>query len=366
VVAWGANQSGQINVPPGLSNVVAVAAGALHSVALRADGTVVVWGGSSRTGEPNIPPGLIKVAGIDANGNLTLALRENGTVVGWGGSTTTPVPAYLHGVIGVSVGASSGDLSLALLTNGTLAAWSALGPATNVPSGLTNLIAVEASVSLSTQEPFPTATNLVLRSNGTVVVWSANTSALTNIPPGLSNAVALAGGVTHALALVNDGRPLIVRPPVGGTRYSGADLILKAKAIGNASLSFQWFKDGNPLPDGTNETCVLPSAQLTDAGNYQFAVSNALGVAQSLAVPVTIVDRAPVLLSQPVSGLACYGSPFSVGASVIGSGPMQLSWLQNGALLATGTDELVFSRALPPHGRVAQLSNINNILNKMH
>ena len=35
---------GQSDVPAGLSNVVAVAAGGQHSLALKADGTVVAWG----------------------------------------------------------------------------------------------------------------------------------------------------------------------------------------------------------------------------------------------------------------------------------------------------------------------------------
>ncbi len=52
VVAWGAgtncpgdnNKYGQSVVPVGLSNVVAIAAGAYHSLVLKADGGVVAWG----------------------------------------------------------------------------------------------------------------------------------------------------------------------------------------------------------------------------------------------------------------------------------------------------------------------------------
>ena len=44
VVAWGDNDSGQTNVPSGLSNVVAIAAGGYHSLALTAEGRVVAWG----------------------------------------------------------------------------------------------------------------------------------------------------------------------------------------------------------------------------------------------------------------------------------------------------------------------------------
>src|SRR5512140_3211399 len=40
VIGWGDNTYGQITVPDGLSNVVAIAAGTYHSLALKADGTV--------------------------------------------------------------------------------------------------------------------------------------------------------------------------------------------------------------------------------------------------------------------------------------------------------------------------------------
>ncbi len=44
-VGWGYDAFGQMsNAPAGLDDVVAVSAGVMHSVALRADGTVAVWG----------------------------------------------------------------------------------------------------------------------------------------------------------------------------------------------------------------------------------------------------------------------------------------------------------------------------------
>ncbi|MCX6923293.1 MAG: hypothetical protein NT154_08805, partial [Verrucomicrobia bacterium] len=45
VVAWGVNNYGQCNVPLGLRNVVGLAGGMDHSLALLADGEVAVWGG---------------------------------------------------------------------------------------------------------------------------------------------------------------------------------------------------------------------------------------------------------------------------------------------------------------------------------
>jgi alpha-tubulin suppressor-like RCC1 family protein len=351
LVAWGLGSSGQTNVPAGLSNVVAVTAGNVHSAALRSDGTVVVWGGDTRNLQTNIPPGLMKVKAIDAGSSQTLALREDGKVVSWGGTSTVPIPAGLNGVMGVAASlSSSGVYDLVLFTNGTVVAWGDLGAPTNMPAGLSGVTAVDAG-GLEQTVNFAMA----LRSNGTVVAWGSANGGVTNVPTAVSNAVAIAAGASHAVALLNDGRPLVLRPPVGGTFFTGRDLVLKAKASGNAPLSYQWSKDGGALIGATAETLVLPTAQFSDAGSYQLIVSNALGVTQSVPVPVTIVDSPPVLMSQPVSRFAYYGSPFSVGASIIGSGPLQLQWLQNGVPTFSDTNDLVFEHALPQQAGNYQL-----------
>ncbi len=54
VMAWGWNYYGQTNVPAGLINVTAIAAGLSHTVALKSDGTVVGWG-SNEDGQITLP-----------------------------------------------------------------------------------------------------------------------------------------------------------------------------------------------------------------------------------------------------------------------------------------------------------------------
>ena len=94
VVGWGLNNCGQAAVPSGLTGVVAMAGGrsledyegdyfdAAYSLALKQDGTVEAWGtmwGSSR--QSIVPPGLSGVVAIAAGGDHALALKQNGTVV---------------------------------------------------------------------------------------------------------------------------------------------------------------------------------------------------------------------------------------------------------------------------------------------
>jgi hypothetical protein len=119
---------GQINVPPRLARVVAIAAGGLHSLALQADGTLVAWGDNLAAGQTNLPPGLTGVVAIAAGFYHSLALKSDGTVVAWGSNAEgqSEPPAGLTGVVAIAAGYAH---SLALKADGSVVAWgSHIGP----------------------------------------------------------------------------------------------------------------------------------------------------------------------------------------------------------------------------------------------
>src|ERR1041385_8905151 len=64
-LAWGSNSYGQTNVPPEATNVLALAGGDFHCLALRADGTVVRWG-AYLVGFPTTVSDVIVVVGLGA------------------------------------------------------------------------------------------------------------------------------------------------------------------------------------------------------------------------------------------------------------------------------------------------------------
>jgi alpha-tubulin suppressor-like RCC1 family protein len=126
----------------GLTGVTAIAAGAEHALALRADGTVWSWGsgyhgqtghGSNRTVcEPTQVTALQGVTAISAGSQHSLALLADGTVWAWGQngmgqlgdgtneSRNVPVKVPLMGVTKLGAG---GHHSLAVTVNGSVWTW---------------------------------------------------------------------------------------------------------------------------------------------------------------------------------------------------------------------------------------------------
>jgi hypothetical protein len=192
VFAWGDDDNGQANVPMGLTNIVAVAGGFTHTLALSANGIVTGWG-MNTFGQLSIPSGLAEVVAIGAGLYHSVALRANGEVMAWGydfyGQTT--VPPYLTNITAISVGYQH---NLALRADGTVLAWGD-SLLTQVPTGLTNVIAIAAGE----------AHSLVLMRDGTVVAWGDNTHGRSSTPLGLSNVVAIAAARDFNLALRSDG-----------------------------------------------------------------------------------------------------------------------------------------------------------------
>ena len=97
-----------------LSNVVSLASGGGHALALKKDGAVVAWGNNSYDAA-TVPAGISNVITIAATENESLALKRDGTVVAWGNNHDgqTSVPDGLSNVVAI---ASAGDFSLAITT----------------------------------------------------------------------------------------------------------------------------------------------------------------------------------------------------------------------------------------------------------
>ncbi|MDT4953778.1 MAG: hypothetical protein QOJ02_1916 [Acidobacteriota bacterium] len=307
VWAWGDNSQGQLgngttngsSYPVLVSNLFSVrniAAGGNHNVALKNDGTVWTWG-DNRAGQlgdgTNVPSrntpvqvrGLTNVIDIAAGEGHTLALKSDSTIWAWGSNSAGqlgigssddnphPVPVQVGTVVpGITRIMAGGDCSFAIVYGGATWAWGAnsygkLGDGTSdtmrtsptLVAGTTNIRAISArsnhvialrndnsiwtwgindfgqlglGASDALAHPTPSqVTNLAAASaaaggghtlisqlGGPVWVWGKNYygqlgtgSADTNphptpvALPSLTNVAAVAAGNEHSLALLSNG-----------------------------------------------------------------------------------------------------------------------------------------------------------------
>ena len=196
VAAWGDSGEGQTTIPSDLTGylVQAVAANQYHSLALQNNGVVWVWGNNVYE-QPTVPSGLVGVVAIETGVFHILALKRNGGVVAWGWNVyfQTNVPTGLTNVAAITGG---NGFSLALKSDGSLVVWGLENQfgQTDIPTGLNDVIAISSGA----------YHNLALKQNGTVVAWGDNRDGQSTVPTDLTGVIAIGAGDYHSIALKAD------------------------------------------------------------------------------------------------------------------------------------------------------------------
>jgi alpha-tubulin suppressor-like RCC1 family protein len=206
------------------SGVVAIAAGNKHCLALKSDGTVWSWG-SNVAGELGIgnrstsftsPPtfintpvqviGINEVVAIAAEASCSLALKSDGTVWAWGENvpiTNTISPTVKNNITTI---APIGTITEPIITTLPVTSFRPPSSISTIPVQITELsevIAIAAGGHFS----------LALKSDGTVWAWGHNSwgqlgdgtvvDSSTPVQVNVPNSVkAVAAGYEHALALI--------------------------------------------------------------------------------------------------------------------------------------------------------------------
>ena len=325
--AWGENGFGELGTGNlintnvitnvvGLGNVVAIASGDNHNLALLVDGTVWAWGyngygqlGNGTNTNSNIPlkvPGLRGVTAIAASSNQSFALRSDGTLWGWGSNgngalglghnINRNVPTQVlnndYSVFGgVKQVAAGGDHTFAQKQDGSWWVWGTnsagqLGIGSTVspyyfPTPFNSLPGVS-------QLSAGYSHTLALKNDGTVYVWGDNTygqlglgnTQAISVPVKINNNTytAIGTGTYHSLATRSDATvwawgynsngqlgnnsiaqsniPVQVSGISGATGLAGSGLHSLA-AVGG--LVYAWGYNGyGQLGDGTNTQRLTP------------------------------------------------------------------------------------------------------------
>ncbi len=301
--------------PPDLSNVVVIAAGAQHGLALKSDGSVVAWGNNS-FGQTNVPAGLDSVVAIAAGDYHSLALRADGTVVAWGNNSKgqTNVPAGLTNVAAVFAGpdystAIVGESPPTLLTQ---------PPDVSIWPGQTATFTVKtigtAPLRFQWQlngEFIEGATNSWCR----VDRASSNDAGIYSVVVSNSRGVAVS---REAFLILRQTPPVILSQPVNQTGFPGTTVSFSVAVESSPPVSYQWLFNDQPITGANNSELLLTNLTSAAAGEYRVLVSNAFGTRTSSVARLSVALLAA--WGRAIPGLSDASSKLRiVGAIAAGS-----------------------------------------------
>lgn len=299
VVGWGRNDFGQCNTPAAATDVVVVAAGEYHSLAIKAGGSVLAWGKTDE-GQCTVPSTATSAVAVAAGGYHSLALRADGTIITWGNNTygQCTVPSAATNIVAISAG---WNYSLAVRADGTVLAWGQNNAnQCSVPGWLTNAVGIAAGGEHG----------LAFRAAGSATAWGANDYDQCTGIPSMTNAVAMAGGGFHSLALKADGSV------VGwGNNSSGQRTIPAAATNVIAIAAGHWHSvalkaDGTVIAWGSGGMgqCNVPSSvnilypaittnstvNMDVPGTYEVTYSVSYLSLESVVRTVVVIDPTPL------------------------------------------------------------------------
>jgi alpha-tubulin suppressor-like RCC1 family protein len=344
VWAWGLNGNGRLGIGDpsipfsatpmqvvDLSDIVSIAAGSYHAMALKADGTVWAWGynGSGQLGtgtyvdqsrprQVNLPVG---VAGIAAGGSHSVALLVDRSVMTWGDNTfgqlglgvdpavlpTSAVPTLIAATLlpRQIVAIAAGNFHSLAVNSRQVVAWGYNGQGQLGDGSLTNRsrpVVVPVLANENTVAIAAGGMHSVARlADGTVRTWGDNawgqlgvfgiSNSLSPVNPGLETVAAIAGGGYHSAAIRSD-----------GTIWSwGRD--------GEGQLG-----DGPAYSSGFGPVITTTQAVSVGAGTW---TGYAIG-------PVTIASAQPGALSFGRQRFGTTTAPQSVSIANTGSMPLSI------------------------------------------
>lgn len=340
LLSWGNNAYGQLGNDPAIlfnefspvavvnaNDIVAVAAGHVHSLALKSDGTVLAWGNDSGgqlgdnatledKAKPVVVSGANQIIAIAAGYFYSLALKSDGTLMAWGNNSKgqlgdsailadKPTPVAVSGasdIVAISAGA---EHSLALKADGTMLAWGLdvdgqLGDNAQfvdqllpVPvANANNIVGISAGYNHS----------LAFTSSGNVLAWGSDFGGQLgdNLPKvnkptpvavnGANQVIAVSGGHFHSLALTSSGTMLAwgsdtfgelgdgnqVNPQGVPVTVQNVSNIVAIDAGGQFSLALK--SDGTLQSWGQDNAGQLGNGTDPNGGGSNTSVSVSLGV----------------------------------------------------------------------------------------
>ncbi len=131
--------------------------------------------------------------------------------------------------------------------------------------------------------------------------------------------------------------PLLVEMPVDQELAEGSNAVFSVTVTGSEPMTYQWRRNGSPMPGATSAVLEITDIGLSDGGNYSVTVSNAAGQITSTAGSLTVIPAGeatpPQIHSEPQSQVATPGQIVQFSVTASGTPQLRYQWYYNGEVI---------------------------------
>ena len=212
-------------------------------------------------------------------------------------------------------------------------------------SNVTFSVAVTGTTPMSYQWYFNTIHPILNETNSALNLMNVQLANMGNYQVIVSN---LVGNLTSSNGLLTViAPPVITQPPTNVIASQGGMTSLSVTATGSAPLTYQWFINGNRLPNGTASSLIIQNTQPSDAANYFVVVGNSVGSVTSSVVSINVL-QSPAIITHPVSQVVSIGVAVTNCVVATGAQPLSYQWQLNGTNLNGATNALLILNNMQP------------------
>ena len=108
-------------------------------------------------------------------------------------------------------------------------------------------------------------------------------------------------------------------------------------AASGSLLTYQWMKDGVPVPGGTAATLRIPNALASSAGAYTCVVSGACQPSATTSATILNVVSRPKITQEPQAAAVCPGGRATLSVTATGNN-LVYQWQKNGVNVVGGNN----------------------------
>ena len=144
--------------------------------------------------------------------------------------------------------------------------------------------------------------------------------------------------VTDGVVTLDDFTPFFVLAPADKQLRPGAPHTFRAEAFGEPAPTYQWFRNGEVVPEATTSTLSVVTPAFGNDADYSVAATNSSGTAVRIA-DLTVLPplAAPSFTDHPDAVIAAIGQTVSFAVSVAGNPAPALQWRRNGKAIPGAT-----------------------------